>query len=93
MTPKAAHGPLAFAEYEETAIIRLISEGHSSGNCVPQKDIRHIVGLTTFRTVSLMLPVKGPQHHRKNRELKFPGSFWMTILISSKRTHILFRLD
>jgi hypothetical protein len=34
--PKAAHGPLALTEYEEAAVVRLIREGHSSGNYVTQ---------------------------------------------------------
>jgi hypothetical protein len=41
--PKAAHRPLALTEDEESAVIRLIRDGNSSGNDVTQRDVLNVV--------------------------------------------------
>jgi hypothetical protein len=41
--PKAGHRPLALTEDEEATIVRLIGEGHGSGNYVTQRDVLNIV--------------------------------------------------
>jgi hypothetical protein len=43
--PKGEYRQLAVTEDEEAAIIRLIREGHSSGNYVTQRDVLNILGV------------------------------------------------
>jgi hypothetical protein len=41
--PKVAYRPLAFIEDEDSAVIRLIKDGHSSDNYVTQRDVLNFV--------------------------------------------------
>jgi hypothetical protein len=51
--PKAAYRPLALTENEESAVIRLIRDGNSSGNYVTQRDVLNFVAIPKMPDISL----------------------------------------